>query len=253
MGQKAQRDRTSGDFKPDSFQYAVLSLRESCARGEASPQQTADWQALCHWLGSSDALVTAEQADRLKDARIAFLHRANGSKFEASKLPPPDICDIFERLSPAGPAIEKMKLRHEAKEKPKPAGIGREMGSFVGSLIAFGLILAPHLLRGVSDPEVFGEFMGAAMVPAAVAFMVAYFWKGGPDFRPLSDGFIVAAVAGGLQALSMMGRAPAGSSNPVAPLVALIMVSVPAWLLTAVVTGVLNWLAARLKRRGATA
>ena len=255
MGQKTQRDLTARDFKPDSFQHAVLSLRELAVTGDAAPEQAADWQALAAWLGCGNGPVTDTHADRLKTACIAFLHAADGSMFDAAQLPPPEIQAVFERLSPSAPAIARLKARHETPQKPKPAGISRQSGALVGGFIAFGVILAIYMSKGTpSDPAPISELAGEAAFPATVAFATGALWKGGPSFRPFYDGSIVAAVAAILFALSSTGQVSVESGQPVAPLVVLIaavVLFVPVWVLTVAVTWGSSRLTKRLKGIGA--
>ena len=234
---------------PASFQRAVAALRDACAYGTATAQQTADWQALSGWL-DSDAAAHTEQ---LKTARIAFLHAADGSDFNAAHLPPPDIAAVFERLSPAAPDIARLKARNT----PRPPGIGRRWGSVVGGLVIVATCLAIYvvsrLVFGLTlDLRVLGIVTGAAFIPGVVAALAAALWRGGPEFRPHKDSAIVAVVAGitSTVALFLIRHALAPHLlTPVFVAFNFVAMALPVWLLTALATWGLNAWAAQRKTR----
>ncbi len=246
MADDQVRGLTSRDFSADSFQHTVLALREQCLAGQAGPQQTEDWRRLADWLGCGDGPVTKLQADQVKDARIAFLRAANGSAFDAAMLPPPDISAIFERLSPAAIAIARLQAKGKGREKVPALGIGRQVGSLVGGLIVFALIVAMALSRGAARPDGLAYLAGQAMFPAAVAAAVAAIWRGGPEFRPLKDSLILALAAGGLEGLTAASSVGSATGVLVGGLVFL-TVALPSGILTAGINWGLNRLAVRVK------
>ena len=246
MANDQARGLSSRDFSADSFQHKVLGLREQCLAGQASPQQTDDWRKLADWLGCGDGPVTKVQADQVKGARIAFLRAASGSTFDAATLPPPDISDIFERLSPATIAIARLQAKGKGKEKVPALGIGRQFGSLVGGLIVFALIIVMALSRGAARPDGLAYLAGQAMFPAAVAAAVAAIWHGGAEFRPLKDSLILALAAGGLEGLTAASSVGSATGVLVGGLI-FVTVALPTGILTALATWGLNRLVARLK------
>lgn len=249
----AQSDLNSDAFAPETFPYFVLKRREAVQNNAATPDQVSDWQRLAAWLGCGEGPVTKADVDRLNEARLAFLRKANGSPFNAAHLPDPDICDIFERLSPAAAAIEKMveQKKRQTAALPPGRGIDRGAGIGIGAVIAFAVVALlhwPHITS--TDPEEIGGALGyatgGALVPVGIAVFVLCFIKS-RVFRPLTDSLFIAGITAGLLILSALGAASSSgtgdSTADTASASALVLAVVSAlaiFILTAAVTGCLS-------------
>jgi hypothetical protein len=197
MGQKSPRELSSRHFTQNAFQYVVLTLREVCLDGTATARQTEDWKRLADWLGCANRPFTSADEARLREARIAFLHAADGAEGDTTNMPPPDISEIFERLSPAAPAIEVLKSR----QRRAPDGLGRVAGS-----VAAGVVVVGWLVLSLRDwPDAPMQIASTAF-PVMLGVVASAVWHGGPYFRPWKDGLIVAAVSAIVQALAGLIR-----------------------------------------------
>ena len=208
MREGLQRDRSSADFGAESFVHIVLKLRESCRHLSATPEEAGDWQTLAQWLHCEDGRITDADIDRLKDAQIAFLRKMAGAKFDASKLPPLDIRDIFERLSPSAQAVEELTGRPpKVNEHWTTTGTSRQTGILIGGVVSFLVIFAFQIRMGIPDAYHVARYMGGASVPAIIAMIVMRLVKGPRAFRPDLDSLSIAAISGLLAGLSQSGAA----------------------------------------------
>ncbi len=250
----AQSDLNSDAFEPETFPYLVLKRREAVQNNAATPDQVSDWQRLAAWLGCGEGPVTKADVDRLNEARLAFLRKANGSPFNAAHLPDPDICDIFERLSPAAAAIEKMveQKKRQTAALPPGRGIDRGAGIGIGAVIAFAVVALLHWPHMTStDPaEVGGNLgyaAGSALVPVGIAVVVLCFIKGSRVFRPLTDSLFIAGITAGLLILSALGAAHSSGTGDgttdaasASAFVLAVVSALAIFILTAAVTGFLS-------------
>ncbi len=253
----ANNDLISRDFEAGTFPYIVLTLREAVQANAATPEQVSDWHKLATWLGCRDGPITKADIERLNEARLAFLRQANGSPFDAARLPDSDICAIFERLAPAAAAIEKMiaqKRQQTQALKPPGKGIDRGVGIAIGSVIGFVIVVLLNLPHHKPvGPEEMGEAVGYSAVPVVVAAVAVIFIKGSSVFRPLTDAFFLASITGGLMLLAAFGAHSGGASGSapdpanVAATMDAIAAALATWILTAIVTGVLTLFAPKPK------
>ncbi|ESQ88195.1 hypothetical protein ABAC460_16165 [Asticcacaulis sp. AC460] len=238
---------TPDTYEFGTFPHVVLRLRETCLAGAATPEQATDWRYLADWLGCGDGPVTRADIDRLTEARLVFLRRANGNPFDAAKLPPSDICDVFERLSPAAEAIDKMVAQKQKRDAvARPArGMDRMAGIVVSGIIGFAIISVVHVLpTGSLAPDVLGSAMGGAAVPVLIAGLVTKLIKGGPVFRPLTDGAIFTAVAGAVMVMAAQGSASSeGAQAASMATLDAVVSAVGTFIITVVVTGIMTLLA----------
>ncbi len=245
MGPRPRRELTSRNFTRGSFQYVVLGLREACLDGAATIQEVETWRKLADWLDCADRPFTSDDDEHLTYARIAFLRAAAGAEYDTSKLPPPEICDIFERLAPAVPAIEKLKSGQQA------TGIGRVWGSVAAGAVILGYILVSFIGRRFVPYEI-----ASAAVPIVLGVVACAVWRrGGAEFRPWKDGLIVAAVALTVQCLAILLRMAnqrgTTQEDMWVVVVASLVFLVIGWLSIALVTWLLNRLAAVSKAAAA--
>lgn len=247
----AKLELTPATFESGTFPHMVLSLRETCLAGAATPEQATDWRHLADWLGCGDGPVTRADIDRLIEARLGFLRRANGSPFDAAKLPPSDICDIFERLSPAAAAIDKMVVQKQKRDAtvPPARGMDRMAGIVISGTIGLAVISVFCVLpQGNLSPEALGYAIGRATVPVLIAGLITKLIKGGAVFRPLTDGAIFAALVGGLMVLAAQGSASSeGAQAASVATVGAVISAVGTFILTAMVTGIITLLAPKPK------